>query len=128
MPYTPIYQPFDLGAFDASLAGESVPILRNPTRAMRREYITSQSDDFAARVAFICDTTAAQLETILAPYDAVLFVWLFVGLVVDGQITLPHVYALWDAYAVERIKKLNGPPASSSAGATDTPASTPANE
>jgi len=107
--YTPTWQPFDLGAFDASLEGEVIQLLRNPTRSFRQTFVLARGDDFPAAVAFICQIEPGQVEPVFGQYDATLFTWLFVPYMQDGLVVLPHVYRVWDEATKERIKKLGAP-------------------
>jgi hypothetical protein len=116
-----IYEPFDLGAFDPELAGRTLNILRNPTRKLRREFWLSNGEAFNAGVGAILGVEVGEIEPLFDDLDAALFKWLFVPVAGDGSISLPHVYQLWDAYAAERIKKLNAPPTPSAKDATGAP-------
>lgn len=114
-----IYKEFDLGEYDEELRGQTVAILRNPTRAFRQSFVTASGSDFLEHVARILATDVPGVEVAMGCYDAALFVWLFIPTFDDGKLQLPRVYALWDEYTAERVKALRAPLASSSAGATN---------
>jgi hypothetical protein len=109
MGYTPVYEPFDLGAFDPALGGEVVQLLRNPTRAFRQSFLLSAGEQFLADVAFITRAEPGEIEAFWNQRDAALFTWLFVPWMDGAAVVLPHVYAVWDAATKERIKKLAAP-------------------
>ena len=133
MTYTPIYRPFDLGAFDVSLKGETLMLLQNPTRGFRQSFLRSEGQAFLDDVAFICNIQPGVLEAAFADYEESLFIWLFVPVQNDDlplerkdRWILPRVYSVWDAYELERVKKLHAPQTRSDASATAEPGLTPA--
>ena len=101
-----IYEPLDLGAFSPDLAGQTLNVLRNPTRGMRIKFLPSTGQEFLDCVAEILNVKPDEVNAIFDGYDAALFQWLFVPVAGDSGLILPYVYELWDAYADETIKKL----------------------
>lgn len=105
-----IYEPLDLGVFDPDLAGDTIQILRNPTRGLRIKFLPSTGDEFLAYVAEIIDMPVAGISTLLDDFDSTFFTWLFVPIMGDdGKLILPYVYELWDRYTEATVKKLRSP-------------------
>ena len=133
MAYTPIYKPFDLGAFDESLRGQTIQLLQNPARGFRQSFLRSEGQAFLNDVAFICNIQPEQIEAAFADYEDALFIWLFIVLANEDvplehkdHWLLPQVYSVWNAYDLERVKKLHAPQTRSDTNATAEPGLTPA--
>jgi hypothetical protein len=124
--YTPIYAPYDLGAFSEDLRGQTIDLLQNPTRGFRKSFFGAIKDEFIADVAYICNIRVEDIDQAFAQYEEALFMWLFVPVMGnDEKVILPQVYRIWDVYAEERVKKLSAPQTRSEPGATAGPDSTP---
>jgi hypothetical protein len=111
--YTPIYEPFDLGEIDQRFAGQSLNILRNPTRKFRREYWTLKGDDFERAMAFILGLDVPEANALLDSLDGFIVRALFVMSQIDDDIIQAHITRLWDRYSDEQVKKLSAPSARS---------------
>lgn len=112
--YTPIYTPLNLGEIDERYAGQSLPILRNPTRKFRREFIASVGETFADNLAFILGVERDKLNEILDGLEDAMVRYLFAGSWDEkGVAVWPHMYKVWDNYADEQAKKYSTPSAQS---------------
>jgi len=109
--YKPIYEPFDLGEIDPRFEGQSLNILRNPTRKFRREYWNLQSEEFQAAQAFVLGVPLDKVDETLDNFDQFVIRILFTMAFVDGEVIQPYIVKLWDKYSDEQVKKFYAPPA-----------------
>jgi hypothetical protein len=109
--YTPIYEPFDLGEIDPRFAGQSLNILRNPTRKFRREYWTLDAAGTEKAIAFILGLDVDAANEILDSLDGFITRALFVMTMVGDEVIQAHVVKLWDRYSDAQVKKLSAPSA-----------------
>lgn len=105
-----IFEPLDLGKFSPDLAGDTIQILRNPTRGLFIKFLQARGDEFIACVAEILNVPVDGIDTLFNAYDAALFTWLFVPIIGDdGKLIFPYVYELWDRHTEKTIKALRSP-------------------
>lgn len=109
--YKPIYEPFNLGEIDPRFEGQSLNILRNPTRKFRREYWTLNADETEKAIAFILGLPVSEANEVLDNLDGFITRALFVMTLVDDEVITPHIVKLWDRYSDEQVKKLSAPSA-----------------
>ena len=108
--YKPLHLPLDLGEIDERFAGQSLPILRNPTRKFRREFLTSMGEKYYDGIAFILGVEREKVNELLDEIEDSLVAFLFLGVWGDNKLEqLPHVYKLWDAYTSEQAKRFAMP-------------------
>ncbi len=109
--YKPIYEPFNLGEIDPRFEGQSLNLLRNPTRKFRREYWTLDSDGTEKAIAFILGLPVTEANEVLDNLDGFITRALFVMTLVDDEVITPHIVKLWDRYSDSQVKKLSAPSA-----------------
>lgn len=105
--YKPIYEPFNLGEIDPRFEGQSLNLLRNPTRKFRRDYWNAKGDNFVQAQAFILGVQLDQVDATLDEFDQFISRVLFSQAFIDGEIIQPHIVKLWDRYSDEQAKKLS---------------------
>lgn len=104
--YKPVYEPLNLGEIDERYAGQSLPILRNPTRRFRRSFLISNSDEYVEGIAFIMGVEREKVNELLDDMEDAITAYIFLGVWDDGRVKqLPHVYKLWDSWSAERSKE-----------------------
>lgn len=104
----PVFEPFDLGEFAEEYRGQTVRLLRNPSRAFWREYQLAPGSDTwryigaAMELPDDLDTVSAALDNI--PRDAIR--WLFLGVLdqESGELIPPYIMTLWDEWEAGRVK------------------------
>lgn len=108
--YIPLRLSLDLGEIDERFAGQSLPMLRNPTRKFRREFISSMGEKYFDGIAFILGVEREKVNELLDDVEDSLVTFLFLGVWGEGKLEqLPHVYKLWDAYTAEQAKRFAAP-------------------
>lgn len=104
--YKPVYEPLDLGEIDERYAGQSLPILRNPTRKFRRAFLLSNGAEYFDGIAFILGVDKDKTVEMLDDMEDALVSYIFLGVWSDGKLgQLPYVYKLWDRWSGERAKE-----------------------
>jgi hypothetical protein len=114
-------EPFDLGEFDAEFAGQTVSLLRNPTRGFRVSYVKAawnaslglEGARFREHLAVIMGAEDGDaVQTVVEDMPDDVFHWLFLYTVGDYDSELkafkthiePRIMTLWDEYITERVK------------------------
>lgn len=105
--YKPIYEPFNLGEIDPRFEGQSLNILRNPTRKFRREYWALDSEGTEKAIAFILGLEVPEANEILDNLDGFIARALFIMTMVGDEVVTPYIVKLWDRYSDEQVKKLS---------------------
>ena len=111
--FKPVYEPLDLGEIAPEFSGQTLQVLRNPSRLFRRTFIdlTISSDDFVEWVGYIFDMSKEQAVEWLDTIDQSLHVFMFVPLFIAATETTQArwqqraLVEIWDTYAVDRAKK-----------------------
>jgi hypothetical protein len=111
--FRPVYEPLDLGEISPEFSGQSLKVLRNPSRLFRRTFLElgMNNADFQEWVGYIFDMTADQAREWLDIMDQSLFVFLLAPVYIEATETMPariqnrYVVELWDKYATDRAKK-----------------------
>lgn len=117
LKYPAIRESFDLGVFDEGIKGQTLTLLMNPSARFKREFTRARGDEFIEYIAFICGWSADEAKINIEDMQPDVLQWLFVGAwdAGDTDIVMPHVIALWDAYATRRVKDWGRPSAKPSA-------------
>lgn len=105
--FTPIYEPLDLGTIAPEFSGQTVQVLRNPSRRFRRTFLSVSvtSEEFPEWVAYIFQMSVEQAEAWLDTIDQGLSVFLFVPLAINNRYQQCALVELWNTYAIEAGKK-----------------------
>jgi hypothetical protein len=115
--FKPVYEPLDLGKISPEFSGQTLQVLRNPSRLFRRTFLELRmsNNEFAEWVGYIFNMTTEQATEWLDNADQGLYVFLFSPVYIDATETEParveqrYVIQLWDQYATDCAKKYHAP-------------------
>ena len=105
-----VYAPYDLGDYDERFRGQTILLLRNPSRKFRRDYMRASGAEWLRYVATVCNCTVHQVEELLDTCDPQVLRGVFIGIyapAADGRpeiLIQPQVANVWDAWEEERVK------------------------